>query len=86
MSRMTLVHVCMTHMYDSYDSYDYDEVDQAGHYNYNSLISLTLSVNCPKAFPSPTVRPNDFPSGVERLKQNIYHEGVRESHPLCKLA
>ena len=22
MSRMTLVHVCMTHMYDSYDSYD----------------------------------------------------------------
>jgi hypothetical protein len=55
------------------------------YYNYNSLISLTLSVNCPKAFPSPTVRPNDFPSGVERLKQNIYHEGVREAHPLCKL-
>jgi hypothetical protein len=34
-------------------------------YNYNSLISFTLSVNCLKAFTSPTIHPNDFPSGVE---------------------
>ena len=27
---MTLVHVCMTHMYDSYDSYDCVVLDQTG--------------------------------------------------------
>jgi hypothetical protein len=38
---------------------------------FNSLICLNLSVNCPKAFKSPTIHPDDVTPGVERQTCNM---------------